>query len=371
VTVDQAPPDLDATRATIAARELVATASGYLTADVAVQIPFESLGPFKNLLKQFFSTAPWSGDDAAALSDIVTADVHSGWWEHDLGSGIKLAHGIRDGSYRLWVWGATDDITSIFDRAFDGPVVPAATPHPRKVKFVFGGRPSPGLWHRRGDADPPQDERVKRLMMERDITDVMVAGDFVTIGLAGTASWEKRLEPLLALVTEMFAGDDEQAVAPERTREELLQEAGHLHVTSTDTELHLLDPNDPDHRGRLTDALDSDDARTRRVAVAILAESGDTAARDLAVDRGYSDRSRIVRRTAVDAAADAGDADLRGFFETALTDRDPWIRWRAVKALGDLGVAASKPRLAALKDDPEFRVRFEAERVLHEPGASP
>ena len=67
--MDDAPSDLDATRAAIAARDLVATASGYLTTDIAIQLPFESLVPFKTLLKQFFSTAPWSTADAEALSE--------------------------------------------------------------------------------------------------------------------------------------------------------------------------------------------------------------------------------------------------------------------------------------------------------------
>ncbi len=37
------PDDLEATRRTIVARELVATASAYLTADIAMSLPFETL----------------------------------------------------------------------------------------------------------------------------------------------------------------------------------------------------------------------------------------------------------------------------------------------------------------------------------------
>lgn len=362
--VDKEPADLDATRAAIAARDLVATASGYLTADVATRLPFESLAEFKTLLKRFFSPAPWTADDASALSDLVVGHITPQWWEHDLGGGIELAHGIRDDRYHLWVSGVTDTPVSIFDRAFEGPVVPEATPHPRKVKFTFGGVPSPGRWYRRGDPDPPDDERVKRLLGEPDVTDVMVAGDFVTVGLAATASWERRLEPILALVTELFAAAVSDAAAPDRTREELLQEAGHVSVASRAAELHLLDPNEADQRERLTAALDAGDARIRRIAVAILAESDDAAVRSTAVERGYRDTSRIVRRTAVDAAADAEDESLRPFFDAALHDADDWIRWRAVKALGDIGASGSKDAIAALADDPEFRVRFEAARVL-------
>ena len=364
--MDNAPPDLDATRAAIAERNLVATASGHLTADVAVHLPFESLAPYKNLLKRFFSASPWSGDDLAALSAVVSPHREPGWWEHELGTGVLLAHGIRHGEYHLWVSGATGSAVSIFDHAFDGPVIPEATPHPRKVKFTFGGSPSPGLWHRRSDPEPPDDQRVKRLLMEPDVTDVMVAGDFATIGLIGTASWERRLEPLLALVTELFAGEETEVFSPDRTRAELLQEAGHVHVADRHTDLHLLDPNDFDHRARLTEALDADDARVRRTAVATLAEADDSAIRHSAVERGYTDESRIVRRTAVDAAADTEDPELRAFFEDALGDADSWTRWRAVKALGNIGVAGSQERIKALAKDSEFRVRFEVERVLHD-----
>ena len=265
------PADLDPTRATIAAREVVATASGYLTADVAVSLPYETLGPFKNLLKQFFSPLPWSAADADQLSGLVTPHVTAGWWEHDLGGGITLAHGIRDARYELWVGGISTATGSIFDRAFDGPVVPEATPHPRKVKFTIGGIPAPGVWYRRSDEDPITDGRVKRLFAEPDVTDVMVAGDFVTVGIAGTSSWELRLEPLLALVTELYWDEGAEATAPDRTREELLDEAGHLPLDARPEELHLLDPDDEAERARLTAALRASDARVRRVAVAVLA----------------------------------------------------------------------------------------------------
>ena len=362
--MDSSPSDFDATRAAIASRELIATASGYLTAEVAVHLPFEDLGTFKDLLRQFFSSAPWADERDAALSAVVAPHVPEGSWEHDLGGGITLAHGIQDGAYRLRVSGATGDTVSLFDRAFDGPVTPEATPHPRKVKFTFGGDPAPGSWHRRRDPDPPDDERGRRLLAEPDVTDVMLAGDFVTVGLAGTASWEQRLEPVLALVTELFAADTRPGIRPERTREELLQEAGRAHVERKPEELHLLNPNDPVHQRVLQAALEDTDARVRRIAVALLSESTDVALRRSVLDRGYADPARTVRRTTVDAAADTGDEELRDFLEAALQAEDSWVRWRAVRALGDLGADASRSAIEARADDEEFRVRFEVERVL-------
>jgi hypothetical protein len=357
------PDDLDATRAAIATKELVATASGYLTGDVALSLPFEALGPFKNLLLRFFSAEPWGEDDAAALADLVTPHLKGGWWEHDLGGGIALTHGVAEDRYVLWVSGASAPGPSIFNRVFDGPVVPEATPHPRKVKFVTGGHPAPGVWYRRTDPDPPDDPGVKRLFAEPDVTDVMVAGDFVTIGIGARWSWERRLEPLLALVTELYSRAEE-AVAPVRTRDQLLTEASARADRSE--ELHLLDPDDAGHRDRLTTALADEDARIRRVAVAVLADSSDEAVRVMAVDRGAEDPSRIVRRTAVDAAADLADENLRVFFEDRLADEDHWIRWKAVRSIGDLGVGSSRPAITDLVDDPDFQVRFEVARVLRE-----
>jgi hypothetical protein len=364
--MDHRPDDLDPTRATIADRELVPTASGYLTSDVAMALPYEALGPFKNLLKQFFSPMPWRNADADALSALVVPHIATGWWEHDLGGGITLAHGIRADRYELWVGGTSTASGSIFDRAFDGPVVPEATPHPRKVKFTIGGVPAPGVWYRRTDDGPVTDPRVKRLFAEPDVTDVMVAGDFVTVGIGATSSWEMRLEPLLALVTELYWDEGATTTAPERTREELLDEAGHLHLEARPEELHLLNPDDPADRRRLTAALGAADARVRRVAIAVLVESDDLVVRSEAITRGFRDESRLVRRTAVDAAADTEDPALRPLFEQAANVDDPWIRWKAVRALGDIGVGPSRALVASLAADPDFRVRFEVARVLRE-----
>jgi HEAT repeat protein len=191
----------------------------------------------------------------------------------------------------------------------------------------------------------------------------MIAGDFVTIGIEARSPWERRLETLLALVTELFASA-EAAAAPQRTRDELLDEAGLIASGPRPTELHLLDPDDADHQADLVAALDATDPRVRRVAVAVLAESSDAGLRLEALHRGLADDSRTVRRTSVDAAADAGDEALRPVFEGVLDDGDPWIRWKAVRALGDLGPEPSRTALESMTEDPDFQVRFEATRVL-------
>lgn len=351
--------DFDRTREAIASRGLVATASGYLTGDVASTLPFEDLAQFKDMLKRFFSSGPWTEADDDALAALVTPHVEDRWWEHDLGGGIVFGYGLDGGRFGMTTGGADAGAPSLFDRAFDGPVVPEATPHPRKVRFAIGGIPAPGDWYRRGY--PVDDDRVKRMFAEPDVTDVMIAGDFVTVGI--DRSWEDRLEPILALVTELY-GRDEGLEAPERTRDELLAEAGHAGHGATD-ELHLLDPNDPEHQMRLIAALDEESSSVRRVAVAILAESDDVTVRDTAIERGLADGSLRVRRMALDAAGDTGDEVYREVLEHAVAaSPDAWSRWRAVKALGDLGVEPSRAVVEAAVHDDEFRVRFEAERVL-------
>ena len=362
------PDDLDATRRTIAAHDLVATASAYLTSDIALALPFESLVPFKALLRRFFSSEAWTKHEANELSDVVKPHLTDGWWEHDLGGGITLAYGMRNDRFELWAGGAGTPAPSIFERVFDGPVVPEATPHPRKVKFTTGGEPAPGTWYRRNDSNKPADTRVRRLFAEPDVTDVMVAGNFVTIGITSRSSWEKRLEPLLALVVELFANPVAPHHRPERTREELMHEAGRTSGADRPEVLHLLDPDDPDDQIRLEEALDAADPRIRRIAVAVLLEASNADVRHRVVTRGLADSSRLVRRTAVDAAADTGDERFRPLFEAALSDDDAWIRWKAVRSLGDLGIHASRTRIASMADDPDFQVRFEVAKVIREAG---
>ena len=345
-------------RTEVAAHELVAAASDHLTNTVAVHLPFEVLVAFKNALKRYFSAQPWGEEEAERLSRLVSPHLAGGWWELDLGHGLTLVHGIRDGRYVIDVTGDTAAPPSVFDRVFSGPVIPATTPHPRKVRFDLGGEPAPGVWHRRGeDIDDP---RVLALMEDLDVTDVMVAGDFVTVGLMASASWEDRLDAILAKVTDLF-WTGAAARAPERTREELLNEAGHLAVTPTRPEdLHLMDPDRSEHRELLVEALGADDARRRRAAVVTLALSADGAVSRAALITGYRDASRLVRRAAVDSAADLADDAFRPLFEEALFASDSWIRWRAVRAIAEIGVGPSRELVALAAADEDFRVRFEA-----------
>ena len=332
-----------------------------------MHLPFDALTPFKTGLKRFFSTEDWTDADDAELADLVTPHLPEAWFEHDLGSGISLGHGIRDGRYVIWTTGGPELEPTIFDRAFAGPVRPEQTPHPRKVKFDLGGTPAPGRWYRRGE-EGIDDPAAAALLEDETVTDVMVAGDFVTVGLHRSQPWEDRLDDILARVTELFWDAERTAGAvPDRTREELVHEGLGTRITGARPEdLHLLDPDDPSHRESLIQALGADDPRARRAAVATLSVSTEASVAAAALLTGYHDEALMVRRTAVDAAADLADEQYRPLFEAAISDPDPWTRWRAVRAIVEIGAGPSQEPLMFAAVDEEFRVRFEAIAALRE-----
>ncbi|MBU1492843.1 MAG: HEAT repeat domain-containing protein [Actinobacteria bacterium] len=360
------PDDLHVARSAVARLGLVADASTHLTAEVAMHLPFEALTAYKTAVKRFFSTEDWGDADDHALDALVTPHLRSGWFEHDLGAGVRLGHGIRDGRYVIWATGGPPPEPTVFDRAFGGPVRPVQTPHPRKVKFTVGGAPAPGRWYRRGEeVDHPA---AAAMLEDPTVTDVMVAGDFVTIGLHRSERWEDRLDDVLARVTELFWDDARPAgSAAARTREALVQEGMSTRVEGARPEdLHLLDSDDPGHRDTLVEALGSADPRARRAAVATLSMSSERPVATAALLTGYHDPALMVRRTALDAAADLEDETYRPLFEAAISDPDPWTRWRAVRAIAELGAAASREPLMFAAVDEEFRVRFEAIAALRE-----
>lgn len=342
-----------------------AEAVAHLTGDLFARLSFEHLGPVKTHLKRYFSDQSWTDEDAARLSEEVMAGIEEpqGWWEHELSGGFRLLHGFQDGAYRLEVQGGTQAGPSLFDRAFSGPVRPEATPNPRHVLFHIGGPLLESRWY--GRADEPGDPRVRRLFQEEQVADVLVAGSFVTVGLRRAAEWEEHLERILALVTELFWPPAEGSEGPQGgipTRAQLV-EGGRRSMVE---ELHLLNPDEPEHRRRLEEGLEQPDARVRRVAAAVLAQAEDRELARGVLRRAASDRSRVVRRTVLDAAVDAEDAELRDLFEAALADEDAWIRWKAIRGLEAIGMGESREAVKDLLDDPDFQVRFEVAAALRE-----
>ena len=342
----------------MAADDLVAAASSFLTDDLYTQLDFADLGAVKNLLKRFFSAQPWGEGDINKLDELLRRNVQdqSGWFEHKLGSELSLMHGFDEGSYRLWVTGGAEPEASIFDRVFSGPVQPEATPNPRHVRFVIGGTPSAGVWYRRGDdIDFPA---VEQLLEDGDVMDVLVAGDFVAIGLRRSRLWRDRLDDMVGTVTRLFWSPERvPAGSSGPTRDELVS-------GGTSQELHLLNPDDKESRARLERAAADADPRIRRMAIATLSQTSEPDFAPRLLTAALEDSSRIVRRTVIDCAVDLEDEAVRGLLEQALADDDAWIRWKAVKGLSELGAAASRSHIVKLTDDADFQVRFEVAAAL-------
>jgi HEAT repeat protein len=95
----------------------------------------------------------------------------------------------------------------------------------------------------------------------------------------------------------------------------------------------------------------------------LLADAPPDAAADAWADL-LGDASRAVRRSAVDAIAGAERQDLRLLLEAALADSDAWIRWKALSGIGALGAEPSRAAVTTVAEDPDFRVRLEAARLL-------
>jgi CheY-like chemotaxis protein len=332
----------------------LAAAAAHLTETVAAHLPVAHLPRFKTLLKHLFAAQGLSSEEADELSTIVAPHLREGsWWQVELPDGGMLRHGLSGHIYRVDL--ELDAEAGLFDRVFSGAVKPEPTPHPRKVRFVFGGEPAAGMWYL--DGDPVTDPRAARLLAESEVSDVMVAGDFVTVGLQPGETWQTHLDRIMQLVSELFSPGTTAHAAV--TRDELLDEA----ARTVPDALHLLDPDRDDERQRLLRALRDGDTSERKVAVVVLSESKDPQLREQAVRTGFADRSSAVRRVAVDAARDEGMRDL---LESATATSDAWVRWRALRNLSEIGAGASMVAIRALTSDPDFQVRFEVARIMAE-----
>lgn len=252
---------------------------------------------------------------------------------------------------------------------------PEATPNPRTVKFrtgpIHGGESRPYAAGSHAD-----DARVARLFDAfDDISDVLLASDFVAVSLRQPARWRELLGPVLDMVTEEFSGQGgaaghgdappEEPRGPERPgRQFLPRDRDETRLERAWRELGHLRASAPGDLARIKGAARHDDAARRQVAANLLreAEAG-TAQAEWA--RLADDSSRAVRRATVDAVVDVGREELRPLLEQALGDQDPWVRWKAVRGLLELGAGDSREAVERLVLDPDFRVRQEALSALH------
>jgi Scaffold protein Nfu/NifU N terminal len=365
---------LDAARAQVVERGLTTEAIAELTPVVSA-LPLDALGPVKQLLKRFFSSAPWTAEDDQALADVVGPGTGGG--RHELGPGLTLVWAWDRDRFRLRVesdrpperTGAAS--TTDLGATFDGAVVPEATPSPRTIRFAtppLGGGPARNYDSVEAAAADP---RVARLVGEfKAVTNVLVGPDFVAVTIVRPDRWEELLEPILGAVTREFAGDVRVDPAPGTSAPATARPAvaggeprAQSRLERAWAGLGALRADRPDDLERiLTACTDAEPAR-RQVAAVLLADAPPDTAAD-AWARLLGDSSRAVRRSVVDTAAGAEWQGLRPLLERALADLDAWIRWKALSGLGAIDPAPSRAAIATLTEDPDFRVRLEASRLL-------
>lgn len=381
-------PPSDAGRRLVVERDLVRDAFAHLTSDAFLTLPFEALGPTKALLKRFFSPAPWGPADDEALATAVGPG--HGRWRRRLADDLTLVYGWEEDRFGVRVEamaagpgagaageGPAEERSLLLGGTFDGPVVPEATPNPRTIRFRVGAvHDGVSRWFDSAEA-AAGDPAAARLFREfAEVANVLVGPDFVAVGLRRAADWERLLALILAVVTEGFAstaGPEERratggrpamggpagagvpGASPSTHRRSRLEQAWH--------DLGSLRPADPEDLDRVRAAAAGDDPSRRQVAANLLREAdADVAAAEWA--RLVSDPVRSVRRAAVDAMVDAGRPALRPLLERALADDDPWVRWKALRGLAELGPEPSREAIADRADDPDFRVRLEAAAAL-------
>jgi hypothetical protein len=369
---------LDAARAQVVQRELVAEAIAALT-PVVRQLPLDALGPVKQVLKRFFSDAAWTEADADALADVVGAG--SGDGRHELAPGLTLVWTWEDDRFRLGIESADPLAPSASGDAasssglgdtFDDAVVPEATPSPRTIRFATPPLHTGTARNYDSAAAATADPRVAAVFGDFDeVTNVLVGPDFVAVTLVRPDRWEELLEPVLRAVTAAFAGDTGPEPAPSPTA---LEPGGAVTPEASEprarrrlerawAELGALRADRPGDLDTLLAATEDDDAARRQVAAALLADAPPDVAAD-AWARLLGDPSRGVRRAVVDAASGAEREELRQLLERALEDADAWIRWKALSGIAALGVGTSRAAVAARAEDSDFRVRLESARLL-------
>lgn len=372
-------PELDALRARVVERGLTGEAVGKLT-PVVSGLSLEALGPVKQLLKRFFSDAPWTEDDDNALADAIGAPGGgAGDGRHELEPGLTLVWMWESGRFQLRLEGDEREGSSTaftpngadadLEDLFDGAVVPEATPSPRTIRFAT---PPLGAGASRAyDSADSADPRVARLFDAfAEITNVLVGPDFVAITISRPGRWEALLGPLLRAVSEEFASDEAPSPVADAPVTMTFSVGSGDDTTRAPrklerawAELGALRFDQPGHLDRaLAAARDPEPAR-RQVVAALLAEAPTEAAMR-AWGRLLDDPSRAVRRSVVDAITGAGREELRPLLERALADSDPWVRWKALRGITALGVGPSRAAVESATTDPDFRVRLEATRAL-------
>ncbi|MGI8686201.1 MAG: NifU N-terminal domain-containing protein, partial [Acidimicrobiales bacterium] len=199
-------------RRLVVERGLTLNAVTALTTHALGGLPFEALGPVKALLKRYFSSQDWTSSDDEALADAIGPG--GGWWTEALDDGLTLGFGWEGTRFRLQLSAAGAPAQppagpgpAGLEATFDGPIAPEATPNPRSLVFRTGPLHDGDSRSYRSAEEAADDPRVARLFDRfPDLATALVARDFVALTLRRADRWEALLAPVLAAVTDEFAG---------------------------------------------------------------------------------------------------------------------------------------------------------------------
>lgn len=378
--------ELDAARALVAQRDLTGAAVGALSETVR-KLPMEALALVKQLLKRFFSDQPWDEGDDATLAQLFGTGSGAAASTSErlaLDPELTLVWGWENGRFTLRVTrdqvaarrsddtapaSAADDDLGL---TFETEVFPEVTPSPRTIRFGTPPLHSGASRFYNSGTEAAEDPRAARLFVDFDaVTNVLVGPDFVAVTIARPDQWQALLGPVLTTVAAEFTGSapgsslalgSSEAAAPSSSSEsDPARPQRRLERAWAD--LGSLRAGHADDLERILAATHDAEPARRQVAAALLSEAPPPVA-DEAWERLSRDERRTVRRSVVDAVVDAGRETLRPLLERALSDPDAWIRWKAMRGLATLGATPSRSAIEARTNDPDFRVRLEAARVL-------
>jgi HEAT repeat protein len=171
----------------------------------------------------------------------------------------------------------------------------------------------------------------------------------VTVRVGEADAWETLLLPVFDTILAAFI--------PARTA------VGDRQLERAQSEIGRLDPTDSRDIAKILDAVTSPDAAMRRVAVARL-EKAETLVAQRPWLSALRDQSRPVRRAAARAMAFADAPPPRALCELALEDKDPCVRYYALRGIVRLPLNQSEPAVDKRRRDEDVRVRMAANSAV-------
>jgi hypothetical protein len=369
--------DRDAARLRIARAGLTQGAVERVSRTSFGRMPITLVDRARAQLRRFFSEGPWTVEDDAGLSGLVGPG--EGWTEEELAPGIRLNFGWRGGSFKVEIVidpaagagagaaageGGTavdadahaDDPPTTFPLhertlgdTFEEFVLIEAGRNPAELRFATGPVTA-GKAGRFTRDEQGTSAAVAALFREFDeIELVRIELGSVSVALASPEQWRDILLDVFDTVTAAFVPP--RVNQPDRQHERAVAEIGSLDVTN------------PRDLTRLLDATTSPDPAFRCLAAAKL-ELADPLLVAKPWTHSLEDSSRAVRRAAIRAAAHVARPDLRLLFERALGDKDPCVRYYALRGLAQIGVGRADQSVERRKLDDDLRVRFAAQAAL-------